>query len=495
MNKLSTKLIFAFALLIVVLLVQVFLNFSTNSKAKTDFEHLKNSVGPTIRMLDKFQSVNKELALLIDKQIVGDSKQEINNRVLQIVEVELPYYNSEINLKLSELEGEDPKVFPIKNIAHLTASLIAETGKLSVIIKARDLQKEAKLSSNLLAKSEIDIQALFFQLENNISILIREYNNEFIAYQRNLSASLSSTSNLISLAGFVGVLISLIISIQTLRTVIKPIKDLQYSARQISRGNYDMRVPVTGNNELAQLGKSFNKMADELKENFTALELKNKELEQFIYIASHDLQEPLRTISSFTDLLKIQYQHELDAKANKFLSFMTQSTKRMSDLISGLLDYSRIGKTKEKESVNCQDLVSEVLGDMTASLIKYDAQVDYKDLPTVVGYKTDLRLLFQNIISNAIKFRKPKVAPNVTISGRLVGDAYEFEIKDNGIGIPKSHQEKVFAIFQRLHAKDKFEGTGIGLAHCKKIIDFHDGKIWVKSILDVGTSFYFTLPR
>lgn len=211
-------------------------------------------------------------------------------------------------------------------------------------------------------------------------------------------------------------------------------------------------------------------------------------------MASHDLKEPLRTITSFTDLLKAQYHEELDAKANKFLNFIGQSTKRMSGLITGLLDYSRIGKSNEQELINCNILLTEVVTDMTGSIIKYDAQINVNPLPEVKGYKTELRLLFQNLISNSIKFRKPLVAPNVIVSGSIVDGNYRFEIKDNGIGIPEKNQSAVFAIFQRLHGKDKFEGSGIGLAHCKKIVDLHNGNIWLESEENVGTTFIFTIP-
>tara|TARA_R110001592_G_scaffold237306_6_gene496217 strand:+ start:26252 stop:27751 length:1500 start_codon:yes stop_codon:yes gene_type:complete len=495
MNKISTKLILAFALLIAVLVVQIFLNQTVSSKANSDFEQLKTTIGPTIRMLDKFHSSNKELRLLLDKQNYGAQDHENENRILEIVEVELPYYNSEVNAKLSSLDVSDNKVLPIRTINELSQEIINEVNKLNVIIKSSSLRNDNEVTKKMLLDSEEILKNLFFKMDNNINLLIREYNNEFLLFQNHLSTSLSNTSKIINYSGLIGLILSLLIAVHTIRSIIKPIKELQFSTRQISKGNYDLRVPVSGNNELAQLAKSFNVMADELKMNFDEFEKKNKELEQFIYIASHDLQEPLRTISSFTDLLRDQYHHELDVKAIKYLNFMTQSSKRMSSLISGLLDYSRIGKSAEIETVNCNDLLAEVVSDMTASIIKYDAEVEILKLPSIRGYKTEIRLLFQNLISNAIKFRKQHVAPNVVVSGREDGDNYRFEIKDNGIGIPKKNLESVFAIFQRLHGKTKFEGTGIGLAHCKKIIELHGGEIWVESTEDVGTTFIFTLPK
>jgi signal transduction histidine kinase len=494
MNKLSSKLIFAFALLIAVLAVQIVLNRMVSKKANADFEYLKTSIGPTIRTLDKFQAANKELELLLDKQINGSTDQEITNRVLQIIEVEIPYYNSDLNTKLLALEPSDFKSYSLEKINQLTLSIISEIDRLNIILKSNPLRNDNEVTQKLKLDSEEKVKKLFFELNNNINVVDREYSNEFLLSQNQLSEALTNTSQIIGVSGIIGLVISLIISFQTLRTIVKPIKALERSTQEISKGNYDLRVPVKGNNELTQLAKSFNSMADDLKENFEAIDLKSKELERFIYIASHDLQEPLRTISSFTELLKVQYQNELDAEANKFLNFMSQSTGRMSDLISGLLDYSRIGKSPEIELVNCNELLAEVISDMTASIIKYDAHVEVEDLPMINGYKTELRLLFQNLISNGVKFRKPKVAPNVSISASKVDSYYQFIVKDNGIGIPKQSREAVFAIFQRLHGKDKFEGTGIGLAHCKKIIDLHGGNIWLESKQDIGTSFMFTLP-
>jgi signal transduction histidine kinase len=495
MNKIRTKLIFAFGLLIVVLIVQIFLNQTVSSRASNDFEQLEMSIGPAIRMLDKFQSSTKELRLLLDQQNVKIQDQEKDNRILEIIEVELPYYNSEVNVKLASLEATDSKVLPINTINQITNALINEVSKRELVIRSSGLRNDAVLTAQLLSTSDEELKNLFFRMDNCINLLIREYNNDFLVFQNNLSSSLSSTSRFIGISGVIGLIISLLVIFRTIRCIINPIKELQYSTHQISKGNYDLRVPITGNNELAQLAKSFNSMADELKQNFEEFNKKNKELEQFIYIASHDLQEPLRTISSFTDLLRVQYHDELDVKAIKYLDFMTQSSKRMSSLISGLLDYSRIGKSAEIESINCNDLLAEVVSDMTASIIKYDAEVEVQKLPNIEGYKTEIRLLFQNLISNAIKFRKQHVAPNVIISGKEDVDNFRFEVKDNGIGIPKKNLISVFAIFQRLHGKTKFEGTGIGLAHCKKIIELHGGEIWVESREDVGTSFIFTLPK
>ena len=224
------------------------------------------------------------------------------------------------------------------------------------------------------------------------------------------------------------------------------------------------------------------------------LEQKNKELEQFAYVASHDLQEPLRTTSSFVELLQQQYKGRIDEKADKYLTFIIQSSDRMKVLINDLLDYSRIGKIKELARIDCNTIMQQVLADLDAAIKETKAEIMTEHLPVINGYSTEIKQLFQNLVMNAIKFRKPYVSPLIYITARKKNSYWEFICKDNGIGIDKQHQERIFIIFQRLHTRSEYEGSGIGLAHCKKIVELHGGKIWVESANGKGSTFYFTLP-
>jgi ligand-binding sensor domain-containing protein/signal transduction histidine kinase len=225
------------------------------------------------------------------------------------------------------------------------------------------------------------------------------------------------------------------------------------------------------------------------------LEKKNKELEQFAYIASHDLQEPLRTTSGFIELLKKQYGGKLDERADSYFNYITDASERMKLLIKNLLDYSRIGAKKELEEVDCNKTLRDVLADLGAAINDAKADVQHKTLPVVSGYPTELKQLFQNLIINAVKFRKKGVDPQIKISAAQINDTWEFAFADNGIGIEKQHSEKIFNIFQRLHTRTEYEGSGIGLAHCKKIAELHKGRIWVESEPGIGTTFYFTIPQ
>jgi len=237
-----------------------------------------------------------------------------------------------------------------------------------------------------------------------------------------------------------------------------------------------------------------------LKEHEANLELKNeelrqknRELEQFAYIASHDLQEPLRTVSSFSGQLQKQYGDKLDDLAKKYLFFMQQGTERMKALITDLLDYSRIGKKKQLRTIDCNELIENVLADLHTSIQEAKVEICKGRLPVVKGYSTEMKQLFQNLISNAIKFRKKEVVPKIHISSQPIKGGWEFSVEDNGIGIAEEHNERIFVIFQRLHSRSEYEGTGIGLSHCKKIVELHGGKIWVKSSPGEGSSFRFTI--
>ena len=223
------------------------------------------------------------------------------------------------------------------------------------------------------------------------------------------------------------------------------------------------------------------------------LEDKNKELAQFAYIASHDLQEPLRTVSSFTQLLDEDYREELDEDGQAYLDFILKASGRMRNLIKGLLDYSRLGREKKIEKFNATELVDAVLKDLGVAIQEKEAKVTAGKLPVIKGYPTEFRLLIQNLISNALKFSHTDRPPEIRIEAKREKDHWQFSVKDNGIGIETAHLEKIFLIFQRLHSKKAYEGTGIGLAHCRKVVELHGGKIWAESTSGQGSTFYFTV--
>ena len=221
--------------------------------------------------------------------------------------------------------------------------------------------------------------------------------------------------------------------------------------------------------------------------------LRNEELEQFAYVASHDLQEPLITIISFIDLLGEEYGDKLGEVGKQYLDFISESSSGLSSVVKDLLDYSKLGKHHEMTKVDCNELVEAIQRDLTSTISKSKATFAVGELPEITGFKTELRLLFQNLISNAIKFCAEDTPPHIIITAEK-GTNWTFSIQDNGIGIAKGNQEKIFTIFQRLHSKNDYEGTGIGLAQCKKIINLHGGEIWINSKQDLGSTFCFSIP-
>ena len=225
------------------------------------------------------------------------------------------------------------------------------------------------------------------------------------------------------------------------------------------------------------------------------LEFHLSELEQFSYVSNHDLQEPLRTLTQFTQLFTKKYADKLDEEGKKYVEFITKAAMRMKMLVKDLLEYSLLGKESEKSIVDCNKIVDIVLGDLDESIKGSSAKLTVQELPILNVYETEFRMLFQNLIENAIKYQKKDMIPEIIISAESLEKEWLFSIKDNGIGIDKKHDEKIFIIFQRLHNRAEYEGTGIGLAHCKKIVEMHGGRIWVESTPEKGSIFMFTIPK
>ncbi|WP_211331818.1 YfiR/HmsC family protein [Ulvibacter antarcticus] len=248
------------------------------------------------------------------------------------------------------------------------------------------------------------------------------------------------------------------------------------------------------NNELAEKNQAIREQAVEL-------ERKNKELEQFAYIASHDLKEPLNSISSLIDMLREDYEDKFDESGKESIHFIKNSSDRMKYLIEGLLEYSRLGKEVSYKSIDCNKLMIDLKLDLKHAIDRTGAAIKVKDLPVIQGSDFEIRMLFQNLISNAMKFVETDVHPKIEIScEKQTADSeteksyWKFSIMDNGIGIPEMYQERIFSIFQRLHSREIYEGTGIGLAHCKKIVETHGGQIWLDSEVGKGSTFYVTIP-
>ncbi|MBF0345023.1 MAG: PAS domain S-box protein [Nitrospirae bacterium] len=237
------------------------------------------------------------------------------------------------------------------------------------------------------------------------------------------------------------------------------------------------------------------KAEEELKFYTSLLERSNKELEQFAYVASHDLQEPLRKISGFTEILANEYKDKFDDNAKEYMEFIIDGAVRMRALISDILSYSRITtRGKELKLIDTNKVLKKVLRDITTVVEENNAVITYDDLPNILADDSQIYLVFQNIILNGIKYKRKEEAPRIHISVVKEEEEWVFSIADNGIGIDSQFFEKIFVIFQRLHSRDEYSGTGIGLAICKKIVERHGGRIWVESSVGRGSTFYFSCP-
>lgn len=258
---------------------------------------------------------------------------------------------------------------------------------------------------------------------------------------------------------------------------------------------FDRPCYLTAMIDITERKKGEDSLEEKIKQRTAELERKNRELEQFAYVASHDLQEPLRTTTSFVRLLNEKYKGRLDEEADQVLQYMVEGSERMKVLIRDLLDYSRIGRKIELTDIDCNTILKEVLADLDIAIKESNATIHIGPLPQLKGYSTELKLLFQNLLSNALKFRRKNIDPEIHISATSNNDHWQFAIRDNGIGLEDKFRERIFVIFQRLHVQSEYAGSGIGLAHCKKIVELHNGTIWVESTPGQGSTFYFTIQK
>jgi signal transduction histidine kinase len=338
-------------------------------------------------------------------------------------------------------------------------------------------------------------------------------NANLAAERREARADLMSAAQLV-LVGVViaGVILVLALIGATLglrRVVVQPVTSLARDVRGVAAGAFDQRLAVDGPREIADLGGDVDAMRrrilrevaaladarDELATRAQELQSSNAELEQFAYVASHDLQEPLRKVASFCQMLERRYHDQLDDRGREYIAYAVDGAKRMQDLINDLLAFSRVGRlAAEQDDVDLGAIVEGVRRELAEAIDETGARIEVGTLPVVRADPSLLSVVFRNLIGNAIKFHGDD-PPHVAVSARRDGESWEFTVADNGIGIEPEYAERIFIIFQRLHTRTAYPGTGIGLAITRKIVEYHGGRIWLEPhAAGAGATFRFTLP-
>lgn len=288
------------------------------------------------------------------------------------------------------------------------------------------------------------------------------------------------------------------------RWVLAPVDSLAGQTREVADGDPLRVITPSGPPEFIELGSDVETMRRRITDELARIERSgqelarsNADLEQFAYVASHDLSEPLRKVANFCQLLERQYGDELDDKAKQYIAFAVDGAKRMQTLISDLLSLSRVGRRADAfVDVDTSQALDRALANLEGRIAASGGGVGYSDLPVIKGDRSLLTSLFENLIGNAVKYRGAE-PPLVVVTAIVDSDTgtWTFSVKDNGIGIEPQYAERIFAIFQRLHVREQYEGTGIGLAMCRKIVEYHGGQIWLDTTATSGATFRFTLPK
>ena len=407
------------------------------------------------------------------------------------------------SLSLHRLLANQPKLLASVEAAEQQAALWQERFATPAIAATRAGNPSYTSNAALLRG-----KALFDAVRSRFDTVDRE----FATSRSALGTSLNSATEALVASLIVTLVLLVIIGVVVSRAlrvwVTAPLVRLGDDASEVTAGRLDHRIEPTGPPELWQLGSDVEAMRNRIVEELQAADVaraslaernddltrSNAELEQFAYVASHDLQEPLRKVASFTQLLKQRYGDQLDEKADQYIEFAVDGAKRMQLLINDLLAFSRVDRTADRfRLVALRSCVDAALENLATLLDETGASVEVGELPTVHGDPGLLSALWQNLLGNAVKFRSEE-APVVTIEAAPRTGEWLFSVSDNGLGIEPRFADKVFVIFQRLQSREEYEGTGIGLALCKKIVEFHGGRIWLDTDYRPGARICFTLP-
>ena len=456
-------------------------------------------------------SANNLLAALVDQQT------SVRGYVLNGAEADLKPYRDGVNQEAQQAAAiqASSSASPQIRVQLATVTSLAQKWRATVAepaiaaVRANDRATASAVVGDSARIQFDEVRAAVSAMQDTM----QQARDEAVATVKDTSATLLFVlivAAILVIAGGTGLLVLL------QRMVIAPVTDLAAQVRSVARGKYDRVISTSGPPELEVLARDVDSMrqqiaadlaeAERARQTIEATNLalgqqaaeltrSNRDLEQFAYVASHDLQEPLRKVASFCQLLQRRYQGQLDERADQYIAFAVNGAQRMQRLINDLLAFSRIGRSSAGfTDVDVDHLLGETVSQFDGAVESAGAEVTWSNLPVVRGEEPLLATLFTNLISNSLKFRRPDLPPRVHISGRRLDDVWEISCVDNGIGIEGEFAEKVFVIFQRLHPRDSYPGTGIGLAVAKKIVEYHGGAIWIDTSGTDGATIRFTLP-
>ncbi|HEY4845754.1 MAG TPA: ATP-binding protein [Candidatus Dormibacteraeota bacterium] len=450
-------------------------------------DRLSRDDAPDVQLIDdlRVQIVNEQIALTRFEGSV-DTSPRGNEDVLQ------PYFRAH-----DQIFGDLSALVQSETDA-ASSALAATLTRLRTEIQAAEAESSREIATIRSGQPLGPEAAGEVVLVDTVRATAASVGDE-LALQIRISAAdaqraASQSTQLVILASLLGAAITLAVAIIVTLSISRPLRRLRASADRIAAGELVEPPPSKRRDEIGSLSGAMTTMVRTLNQQTNELKRSNADFEQFAYVASHDLQEPLRMVSGFTGLLKRRYGGKLDADADEYIEFAVAGANRMQALINDLLSYSGLNREQiAGKPVDTQVVLDQALANLQMAIEERSAMVSSGQLPTVWANQGMLVRLFQNLIGNALKFCKAE-RPIVRVQAERRGGEWAFSVADNGIGIEPQYRDRIFLLFQRLHKQSEYPGTGIGLAVCKRIVERNGGRIWLESEVGKGTTFFFTLP-
>ncbi len=511
--KIGTKLALGFSFIVIAMLGTVLFCLHTNDKVSKEFEVMTDDVVPAaVGIINMKRDCQKIAHDLMDYIVTGDEKEE--REVRSGLEA----------LDLAVAEQLKRKKIICQEEQEFAQQVIADIKRFdSVCTDIINLKKQGFSTSEILEKEEANLNpimdVLLVKLKRcEAKHMLQLFETQDAVYRTNIMGE-----RVAIVVSFSVIFLSAMIALTTTRSIVRPLHALHKGTEIIGEGDLDYKVATNAKDEIGQLSRAFDEMTKKWKNSINsicnlnvsnqhleyeiarrkkteeALATSNNELKDFVYVASHDLREPLRKISAFGQLLQKSLEGKLTDDERENLEFMVDGSDRMTTMIDGLLKYSR-ANTKDIviETVDLNNVVEHIKELELGMLLEETGTVIEvpQPLPKVYADPVQIEQLLQNLIANAIKYRKEDIKPVITIKAKENQDKkVRIEVQDNGIGIAPEYRDEIFKMFKRLHAREKYDGCGIGLSICKKIVDRHAGDIGVESEMGKGSTFWFTIPR